>query len=122
MVAGETYTVDFTAQDFAEVLGYQFTLAFDKDAVEFVDVEAGKLADLDANNFGLSLLEEGVITTSWNATQAASLENADVVFSVTFTAKSNAKLSDILAVNSRYTAAEAYDNNALELASTTVQL
>ena len=112
MVAGEQYTVDFEAKDFANILGYQFTLAFDKDAVEFVDVEAGKLADLSANNFGMSLLEEGVITTSWNATQATSLENADVVFSVTFTAKSNTLLSEALAVNSRYTVAEGYDNNA----------
>ncbi len=41
MVAGEEYTVDFNAKDFANILGYQFTLAFDKNAVELVDVEGG---------------------------------------------------------------------------------
>ena len=115
MVAGEEYTVDFNAKDFANILGYQFTLAFDKNAVELVDVEAGELANLDANNFGMSLLEEGVITTSWNASQVTSLADDATVFSLTFTAKSNATLSNVLSVNSRWTVAEGYDSNADKL-------
>jgi hypothetical protein len=112
MVAGETYTVNFNAKDFTNILGYQFTLAFDKNAVELVDVEAGELANLDANNFGMSLLEEGVITTSWNATNVTSLDNDATVFTLTFVAKSNAQLSDVISVNSRWTKAEGYDANA----------
>ena len=112
MVAGESYTVNFNAKDFANILGYQFTLAFDKNAVELVDVEAGDLADLDANNFGMALLEEGAITTSWNATNATTLADDATVFSLTFTAKSNAQLSDVINVNSRWTKAEGYNNNA----------
>jgi hypothetical protein len=110
LVAGETYTVDFTAADFAEVLGYQFTLAFDNNAVEFVEVETS-LEGLSTENFGMSLINEGVITTSWNSINAVSLDAEAKVFSMTFVAKSNAQLSEVLAVNSRYTKAEAYDNN-----------
>jgi hypothetical protein len=112
MVAGEEYTVNFNAKDFADILGYQFTLAFDKNAVELVDVEGGELANLDANNFGMNLLEEGVITTSWNATNVTSLDNDATVFSLTFVAKSNAQLSDVINVNSRWTKAEGYNSNA----------
>ena len=110
MVAGEEYTVDFKASDFAKMMGYQFTLNFDIDAVEIVDVVAGSL---DAN-FGLSMIDEGVITTNWSSTEAASLTNDAVVFSVTVKAKTAAQLSNSVNVNSRYTVAEAYNQN-LEL-------
>jgi len=120
MVAGQEYTVDFTAKDFANVMGYQFTLAFDTDAVEFVDVNAGDLAGMNASNFGLSMINEGVITTSWNANTAAKLNNNDVVFSVTFKANTVAQLSDVMNISSRYTVAEAY-NGELELMNVAVE-
>ncbi len=104
--AGETYTVDFTAKDF-DVLGYQFTLNFDKDALEFVELLPGVAA---VENFGTTLLEEGAITASWND-DAANVQNGEVVFSLVFTATADAQLSESLNVNSRYTPAEAYAND-----------
>ncbi len=120
MVAGEEYTVEFTAKDFANVMGYQFSLSFDQDAVEFVDVNAGSLVDLTAANFGLSKVNEGVITTSWNNSEATALKDSDVVFSVTFTAKSAAQLSDVMSISSRYTVSEAY-NAELELMGVAIE-
>ena len=120
MVAGKEYTVEFKASDFANVTGYQFTLSFDQDAVEFVDVNAGNLTQLSDANFGLSKVNDGVITTSWNNADAISMKNNESVFSVTFTAKSNAQLSDVLSVSSRYTAAEAY-NAELELMGVAIE-
>ena len=111
MIAGETYTVDFTAKDFANVLGYQFTLGFDMSAVDVVDVKAGELSGLNAENFGMSLISEGVITTSWNNSNAVSLDANEVVFSLTLVANTNTQLSEVLSINSRYTKAEGYDNN-----------
>ena len=104
--AGETYQVDFKAEDF-KVLGYQFTLNFDRNVLEFVEV-ANAVAG--AENFGLSLLEEGAITTSWNDDDV-NLIDGEVVFSLVFTAKASGKLSDVLSANSRYTKAEAYQRN-----------
>ncbi|MFK7810134.1 MAG: cohesin domain-containing protein, partial [Saprospiraceae bacterium] len=120
MVAGEEYTVNFKANDFNNIMGYQFTMSFDTDAVEFVDMTAGNLTQLSEGNFGLNKVEEGVITTSWNNTEATAMSNDDVVFTVTFRAKSATQLSDVLAVNSRYTAAEAY-NAELELMGVAVE-
>ncbi|MEK7253753.1 MAG: T9SS type A sorting domain-containing protein, partial [Bacteroidota bacterium] len=108
MEAGKEYTVEFKAKDF-NAQGYQFTLNFDRNAVEFVQVNP---AVAGAENFGLTLLEKGVITTSWNGN--AQPANGDVMFSLTFKALANADLSDVLNVNSRYTVAEAY-NQAGEL-------
>ncbi len=96
--AGDTYTVEFTAQD--AVLGYQFTMNFDQKALELVEVS-------NEENFGLSLLNEGVITSSWNNVTATKAG-----FSLTFKALNNVTLSNALTINSKYTAAEAYNADA----------
>lgn len=103
--AGETHTIEFTANDF-NVSGYQFTLNFDRSAVEFVEVLPG-LAQVE--NFGTSLISEGAITTSWNSNAAKQLSADEVVFSVVVTAKTDVQLSDVISINSRYTTAEAYN-------------
>ncbi len=108
LVAGETYDIAFTASDFKNVLGYQFTLNFDVTALGFVDVKTGSLSNLSAANFGLSLLDKGAITTSWNESKATSLEDDAVLFTLQFVAKANGKLSELLSVSSQFTHAEAY--------------
>jgi hypothetical protein len=105
---GERYTIDFKATDF-NVSGYQFTLNFDNKALDFVEVGAG-LAN--ASNFGLSMVEEGVLTASWNSNEAKKMTAGEVVFSLTFDANQNGQLSDLLGLNSRYTVAEAYNADA----------
>ena len=109
---GEEFTVDFKAKDFNNTLGYQFTLGFDKTKVDFVDVKSN-LTNLDESNFGLALLEEGAITTSWNTNEAVRVEDNATLFSVTFTATETANISDIVNINSRYTIAEAYNGSDL---------
>jgi hypothetical protein len=110
LTAGETHTISFTANDF-NVTGYQFTLNFDNSALELVDVVSG-LAQ--AENFGLTLVDEGAVTTSWNSNVAKQLSANETVFSIVVTAKTDVQLSDVISINSRYTAAEAY-NEAGEL-------
>ncbi|MEZ4963079.1 MAG: proprotein convertase P-domain-containing protein [Saprospiraceae bacterium] len=111
---GETYTVEFKATDF-NVSGYQFTLNFDRNALEFVEVVPG-LADVA--NFGMTMVKEGVLTTSWNSDETKQLAAGDVVFGLTFKANRSGRLSDLLSINSRYTVAEAYnaDNQLLNVA------
>ncbi|HFA50155.1 MAG TPA: HYR domain-containing protein, partial [Bacteroidetes bacterium] len=107
MEAGQTYTVDFKANDF-DVQGYQFTLNFDQNAVEFVDVKG---AVAGPENFGYKLLDKGVLTASWNGDDVK-LAGEQVIFSLEFKALDGVKLSDAFVVNSRYTVAEAYDVNS----------
>jgi len=111
MKAGEVYTINFKAKDFSAIQGYQFTLNFDPQVMEFVDIAAGALS-VDSKNFGLSKLNEGIITSSWYERTARNLTDDEVVFGLTFKAKASVKISEVLQLNSRYTTAEAYTENA----------
>lgn len=96
LVAGNEYRVAFTA-DALNIQGYQFTMNLK--GMELVNIEYGVAK---AENFGI--VEEGVITTSWNGTATDS-----ELFTLVVRANTNASLSELLSVNSRYTAAEAYN-------------
>jgi hypothetical protein len=99
LVAGNEYKVDFTAADLNGIEGFQFTLNLDKKGLELVDLVPGIAAE---ENFGI-FAEEGVVTASWNGEA-----KGGVLFSLVVRAKSNTTLSEVLNLNSRYTAAEAY--------------
>ena len=101
---GNTYTVDFRASDLDKVQGFQGTLTFDAASVELMDIVEGVAK---AENFGLTHVEQGVITTSWNGEAA----NDAVLFSLVLRAKAEVELSNSLNISSRYTTAEAYSNN-----------
>ncbi|MFK7770642.1 MAG: cohesin domain-containing protein, partial [Saprospiraceae bacterium] len=109
---GETFTVDFKAKDFKQIAGYQFTLGFDQAAVDFVDVKSN-LQGLESKNFGLTKLEEGVITTSWNSSAGVDVEDNTVLFSMTFLANTTVNTVDVFTINSRYTESEAYNGTDL---------
>lgn len=117
----EVVKVDFSVNDLTNILGYQFTLEYDENALEFLDIQNGELNNISTSNFGLTLVDEGIITTSWHNQQEGQAENNTLhntnLFSLTFRAKTNAQLSDLLQINSRYTQAEAYADisNAEEL-------
>jgi hypothetical protein len=110
LVAGQEYSVEVTAEDFVGVQGYQYTMEFDANLVEFVDVTAN-WADLSTSNFGVAKAAEGTLTTSWNGSTPTTLADGEVLYTVTFRAVANGQLSQALKVNSRVTMAEAYDAN-----------
>ncbi|MCB9312051.1 MAG: T9SS type A sorting domain-containing protein [Lewinellaceae bacterium] len=110
LVAGQEYTVAITAENFTGVQGYQYTMEFASDMIEFVDVTAN-WSDLSASNFGRALVAEGTLTTSWNGAEPTTLADGEVLYTVTFRAVANGQLSQALKVNSRVTVAEAYDAN-----------
>ena len=114
--ANETFTVDFKAKDFKKVLGYQFTLGFDAATLQVNDVLAGSLKNMTNGNFGLSMLNEGVLTASWNDFETTSIDDNEVLFSIEFTALANGQLSETLEITSKVTRAEAYaDNSQLDV-------
>ena len=96
-----------------------FTLNYDANKMKVLNVEGGVLS-VDADNFGLDRMEEGFITTSWNAAEGMSIASGEVVFSVVVEATTGAVLSDALAINSRITNAEAY-NSADQIHDVSVQ-
>ncbi|MFT6359522.1 MAG: hypothetical protein ACJAYJ_003754 [Saprospiraceae bacterium] len=108
---GELVGLDISSQTLKGMLGYQFTLNFDTDALEFVNIQPGTLGSTD--NFGLALLDEGAITTSWDYLSAGQANNAFTtpntkLFRVLFRARTDGTLSDWVHLNSRFTFAESY--------------
>jgi hypothetical protein len=91
--------VDFTAADFNGVEVFLFTLNLDKKGLALVDLVPGIAAE---ENFGI-FTEGCVVTASWNGEV-----KGGVLFSLVVRAKPNITLSEVLKLNSRYTAAEAY--------------
>jgi hypothetical protein len=98
--AGNEYTVEFTGADMATIEGYQLTLQLN--GLELVDVVYGVATE---ENFGFRFVDEGMITMSWNGEAT----DADVLFSLVVRANTDAQLSQMMDVSSRYTAAEAYN-------------
>jgi len=97
--AGETVTVEFAA-DMSNAAGYQFTLDFN--GLEMLELVEGAAKQ---ENFNTNLAERGILTTSFDG--AVTEGN---LFAVTFKATTTAQLSELLSVNSKFTAAEAYTN------------
>ena len=116
---GELIELPVTAEALEEIRGYQFTLDFDTDALELVDVEYGVA---DEYSLGLHALEEGYITASWYRNIEEELPDTDemVLFTLVFNAKQQAALADLLWISSRYTLAEAYStqNELLDISLT----
>lgn len=105
---GEEYTVEFTTKQLATVNAYQYTLNFNQNALEFVEVIPGALENMSDQNFGL-LLNKGAITTNWYGTAS---DKTHQVFSLRFKARTDGQLSELLSINSRFTASEAYGRDS----------
>ena len=108
---GETYEVPVRSADLGTVDGYQFTLEFDRLAVDLVRIEAGLVQD---GNFGLRFVDQGLVTTSWNwenGTAPANWSADEVLFTLVLQSKADVALDEVLNVSSRYTEAEAYGTN-----------
>ena len=113
-LAGERVAVPIRARGIESLTGLQYTIGFDKDDLEFVDFDQAELADLGAANFGTNLLDEGVITTSWNTTSGEAQDlKGDLLYTLNFVAKQDGNLAEALNVSSRYTKAEAFNSEGV---------
>ena len=109
---GELVSFDVSAQTLESILGYQFTLNFNPDALDFVQVTPGQIGSI--NDFGLTLLDKGAITTAWDCVSAGQSVDAlrqqnTPLFQLTFRAKTDGMLHEMIQLNSRFTLAEAYN-------------
>jgi hypothetical protein len=113
--AGKPFTVAFKAKDFINILGYQFALRFDPNVLELIDIQPGDLTNLTNANFGLTMLDEGIITTSWDNSKNTLHDDNTVLFSLLLRANTNiASLSDLLQISATSMKAEAYRTSGTE--------
>ena len=104
--AGNQYSVVFRTKNISEIKGYQFTLNFDNSVLQFDGVAYGNATQ---ENFGLTFVNEGMVTVSWNLPDEVNSLPEEVQFTLNFLALENGFLSDLIEIGSRITPAEAYD-------------
>ena len=103
--AGETVEVTLSAGEAQMLSGYQFTMTY-TDQLSLIEVNTQQQG-LGEGNF--AILEEGVLTSSWNDFGGVKVEGA--LFTLVFEATASGSLGDALSINSNETPAEAYDQN-----------
>lgn len=112
---GETISVDITGTEMTSIFGYQFTLDFDTDALEFIELIPGDIPNMDMDYFGLQRKADGLITTSWTGQPTDILSDEPVLFTLTFKAKTVGELKDLLGIGSSLTTKEAYNHDLEEM-------
>jgi PKD repeat protein len=89
----ETPSEDFTmihfhANDFTDILAYQFDVMFDQGNMQFLEVIPGDLPGITADKFGEKWLADGVLTAIWyNQTgnvEGTTINEGDILFSLKF--------------------------------------
>ncbi|TVR82148.1 MAG: HYR domain-containing protein, partial [Saprospirales bacterium] len=108
---GDLVEVSFNANNFVGMTGYQFTLDYDNNNLEFVGfVNAGNIDNLTEAN--VNAIEEGIINLNWYNALSNSLNDGSEVFTLTFRAKSTINaISEHIDVSRNGLNAEAYTVN-----------
>lgn len=105
---GAQVNIPIYAQDFENILGYQFTIEFDATKLNFNGYEMGALIVSD-KHFALNRLDQGMITTSWSDVEPTTVADDEPLFYLSFTAHGEGYIGDLIDFTSRVTDAEVYD-------------
>jgi hypothetical protein len=112
---GNEYRVEFKAKDFQNLVAYQYTLGFDADVLQFKSVEMGALPELTPQHFGTGKANEGLITSLWYSSNATTMQDDEVLFTLVFDAIGNAaSLSHLLSIQADPVTSMAFDESMLE--------
>ncbi len=105
---GQRVSVPLYAGDLKSIMGFQFSLHFDPNAMDFENVKNGQLSSFSTENIGLKRIEDGLITFSWDTVNEERFTEKSVLLYLEFTSGTNGKLSNFLKIDSNPVTAEAY--------------
>jgi hypothetical protein len=108
--AGEVITVPVYADAFDGIKGFQFTMNFDAQKLEVLDI-AGAALQISDEFVGMNRLEDGVFTMSWFDLDGQSIASDRALFEIRFRAAQNGSLDRMLSISSDVTDAEAYNRS-----------
>ncbi len=105
------FVVNFNADGFNEVFGFQFTLEYDNSKMEFVGMDSDILINGFQSNF--FQIAQDAVTVAWinNSDQPFTFEDGVPVFRATFNILEETDLSQSLEMNSDYTPIASMDAN-----------
>ncbi len=104
--AGETVSVEVTAENIDAIFGFQSTLEFGS-TISYDGVTAGSF-ELTAANVNA---KANALAISWNAAELVSVNAGDVLFTINFKAIKDGKLSQSISLSDKLITSEAYENN-----------
>lgn len=82
---GETACIDFTVQDFDEVTRMQYTINWEPNILQYVDVQGFNLNGLNSDNFlTTQVLSLGVLGVEWENPVGVSVPDGTVIFQTCF--------------------------------------
>lgn len=105
--AGDLVSIPVTAENFNEMVGFQFTM--EAAGMELVEVKAGAL-NITTENVATFNKEEAM-TISWNTATELSTDEDEVLFTVIMKANTSNELSKAIDITSAITTAEAYTSS-----------
>ena len=113
LLSGEETTIELFSSDFKEMEAMQFTLYFDPDKVEVLDLQSDVLK-INGQNMGRNHLQNGLMTFAWNDASPHTLREDQAVLKLKIKARSLSRISDVLKITSSITPALAFDKNGAE--------
>ena len=97
--ANETYSFEVRANNFDQLIGYQWVLNFDPEVLTYTGFENGSLVNLGTGNFGQVFIQDGQLIMTWYNAYATDVKPDEVLFKLNFVAKKDAeRLSSLLSV------------------------
>ena len=114
LMEGAIEVIPFTLNT-QDILGFQFTLNFDPNLIEILEIEENEW--IAATNFGTRFLRRGALTASWDAPEHLP---QNLTFQLKVKAKKTVTTNNLFSISSQFTPAEAYDTegNILNLGLT----
>lgn len=106
--AGELVEIPFYAEYVNEIMGYQFTLEYDPNALDWQEAKPGELPNLFPENFAVINAAAGLVTTVWHEYGEVAPGGKIELFRLVFRAKQAGNVKDWIFLGSRLTVAEAY--------------
>jgi len=103
----ESYTVEFRTKNTQHLFGWQFSLEYDTESLEFENVTSS-VANMENGEWAMNTSQDGLAHVSWTNVTQKSWEAEEAVFTLTFKAKKEAELKDVLKISDRYMKAESY--------------
>lgn len=97
-----------------QLAGYQFTIQFDSEKLEYLDILSG-VSNITSENLGLIKANQGYISLSWNTNKNIDILGSEVLFTLKFKALSTGQISNSLQLNSFITSAQAFTSDAQEM-------
>jgi hypothetical protein len=111
--SGEERWVPVYATGFNDIVGFQFTLNFDPEKMEVLDMRNASLG-ISSSNFNFENSDQGYLTSSWNNNHGVTIDSDNPMFELLVRAKSSTDVQISFSAGSEMTTAEAY-NGKFEL-------